>query len=196
MDSTRPYNKGKNSITPTHKVYQLTSPSDTTIYTQAVEMEESSGESDVSLNRDKIDSVCLSDMSEDNDNNLLRSNTFVDRDVTDDRGKRSFRILTPPPRRDKYALQPFSSQWRDRDDKESGRRAEEQRKRREDELILEAERSKARISKPPGKPDFSDKARELSDKYQRQEFRYTCDDEFFYLSSQVDKSIKEKNKKR
>ena len=54
----RAYDKGNYTVTPSHKINSLTSPSHTTIYTQAVEREESSGESDVSFNWEKIDSLC------------------------------------------------------------------------------------------------------------------------------------------
>ena len=55
----------------------------------------------------------------------------------------------------------------------------EAHKKHEKELILEAERSKAKINQPTGKGI-------------EHHYRLTCDDEFFYLSSHVDKTIRDK----
>ena len=52
-------------------------------------------------------------------------------------------------------------------------------KKRENELIIETERSKAKLNNPTGKIV---------------EYHYTCDDEFFYLSLHVDKVLRDKIK--
>ena len=64
---------------------------------------------------------------------------------------------------------------------------EVERKRRDDEFIREVEFSKAKLNRIAGN--------ELLDQVNSQ-IHYTCNDEFLYLSLQVDKSLQEKNQER
>ena len=70
-------------------------PCETTIYTQAIQREDTSGESDVSFNRDRFDNLCLSDNSDDN-NKFNNSRTFPDY-RTEGRPEKRYRMPTPPP---------------------------------------------------------------------------------------------------
>ena len=110
---------------------------ETTIYTQTIEREDTSGESDVSFNRDKLDNLCLSDNSDDNDR-MMDSNLFAAEDR--DRCDKRYKIPTPLPRRED-GHNTRRDQTRDRIDGrgEPSRRESRikmERKRREDPLTI------------------------------------------------------------
>ena len=101
--------------------------------------------------------------------------SFADRRDNYSRNDRNDTHVTPKDRR-KFQHLHLAGVWRMRD----GQRGKE-RKRREDEYKIEAENSKAKMNHPAGEPSqFSS------------QFHYTYDDEFFYLSSHVEKSLQEK----
>ena len=187
-DQSKSNAKSKDNSGNASKLFkQVKSPSEDTIYKPTVEKINSSGESElseISFNCDRLGNLNLSDESTDSDNN------DNDRDNVVDDPKPSSSEYRPP------SYQRSNSRSRSKEVQllpppPCQRETSEERrvrKLKEDDFIVQAEQSKAKLARPSGKGDNS----LTTDKI---DYHYACDDKFFHFATHVQKGIRYKIKK-
>ena len=143
-----------------------------TIYIQAVakdsDYQDTSGDSsDISFSREQLGKLHLSD--DDSPNGKKHSKTKRHHLISGQTDRRR-KLLSPPPRRD--------------EDQQANLRKEEfaRNKRRAEDIVTDAERSKAHIVRLTG----NSKADDTDDTYFKE------DDKFFHIMAHVDKALKDK----